>query len=155
MPASTQVTLSGYHCEWIPLDLKLIAPAHGFVGTPMVVTYELKNRSSQLVQLDVGIEGSEAFMFAGYKQVKSEMQFFIWIAFGLFVVWSIYSPEIVTTDRVQSLSADCRQCVFTKVITFHSGKCHRRTGIEARPVKVAFGESTSNTLVCNGKKKKR
>lgn len=63
------MTVIGYFCDWIPLDLKLTVPAHGFVRTPLLVTYHLYNRSHHLLQLDVAMEGSEAFMYAGYKQV--------------------------------------------------------------------------------------
>ncbi|KAJ8917803.1 hypothetical protein NQ315_010709 [Exocentrus adspersus] len=67
---TTQITISGLPCESIPLGLKMIAPAHGFVRTPMVLSYHLQNRSQQLIQLDVFMEASEAFMFAGYKQFQ-------------------------------------------------------------------------------------
>ncbi|KAH1003355.1 trafficking protein particle complex subunit 11 [Dendroctonus ponderosae] len=67
-PTTTQVTLHGHHCDWIPLTLELQAPAHGLVRTPMIIQYQLTNQSSHLVRLDVGMEASEAFMFAGYRQ---------------------------------------------------------------------------------------
>lgn len=60
----------GHTCQWIPLELKMIVPAHGFVRTPLLINYHLFNRSRQLIQLDIAMEGSEAFMYAGYKQVK-------------------------------------------------------------------------------------
>lgn len=55
--------------DWVPLDLKINLPAFGLVRTPLLTTYELHNKSSQLIQLDVSMDASEAFMFAGYKQV--------------------------------------------------------------------------------------
>lgn len=67
---TTEVPIVGLLIEWIPLDLKLNLPAFGLVRTPLLITYHLHNRSSQLIQLDVGIEASEAFMFAGYKQFQ-------------------------------------------------------------------------------------
>lgn len=66
--ASTVVPLHGHHCDWIPLNLKVTIPAHGFVRTPVFIKYQLINQSSHLVQLDVGMEASEAFMFSGYRQ---------------------------------------------------------------------------------------
>ncbi|XP_050304839.1 trafficking protein particle complex subunit 11 [Anthonomus grandis grandis] len=68
LSTTTQITLHGYHCDWIPLNLKLIKPAHGFVRTPVVIKYHLMNQSSHLVQLDVGIEAAEGFMFSGFRQ---------------------------------------------------------------------------------------
>ncbi|XP_060529048.1 trafficking protein particle complex subunit 11 [Cylas formicarius] len=67
---TTQVTLYGYHCDWIPLNLKMTAPAHGFVRTPVIVSYHLINHSSHLVQLNLGMEANdeEAVMFAGYTE---------------------------------------------------------------------------------------
>lgn len=64
----TRVPLHGYHCDWIPLNLKISAPAHGFVRTPVIIQYHLINHSSHLVQLDVGMEASDGFMFSGYRQ---------------------------------------------------------------------------------------
>lgn len=58
--------------DYIPLFLKINLPAYGLVRTPLLVSYEFHNRSHQLVQLDVTMEASEAFMFAGYKQVYSK-----------------------------------------------------------------------------------
>lgn len=69
MSTTSQLTIVGHFCDWIPLDLKLVVPAHGFVRTPLLVSYNLYNRSHHLLQLDVVMEGSEAFMYAGYKQV--------------------------------------------------------------------------------------
>ncbi|KAJ8940840.1 hypothetical protein NQ318_005286 [Aromia moschata] len=67
---TTQVTMYGLTCEWMPVGLKMVAPAHGFVRTPMVLSYCLQNRSRQIIQLDVSVEASEAFMFSGYKQLN-------------------------------------------------------------------------------------
>ncbi|KAF7270948.1 hypothetical protein GWI33_016126 [Rhynchophorus ferrugineus] len=68
LTAVTKVTLHGHHCDWIPLNLKLIAPAHGYVRTPLIIEYHLINHSSHLVQLDGGMETSKAFMYSGYRQ---------------------------------------------------------------------------------------
>ncbi|CAH2008186.1 unnamed protein product [Acanthoscelides obtectus] len=52
----------------MPIGLKLSAPAHGFVRTPMLLRYHVQNRSQHLIQLDVVMQATEAFMFSGYKQ---------------------------------------------------------------------------------------
>lgn len=62
----------GLLVDWVPLDLKINLPAFGLVRTPLLTTYEVYNKSSQLIQLDVSMDASEAFMFAGYKQVNSQ-----------------------------------------------------------------------------------
>ncbi|KRT86775.1 hypothetical protein AMK59_2592 [Oryctes borbonicus] len=68
--AKTEVPLQGLVVDWIPLDIKITLPEHGFVRTPLLVQYHFLNKSHQLIQLDLNMEGSEAFMFAGYKQVE-------------------------------------------------------------------------------------
>lgn len=65
----TQMAVKGLPCEYIPLGLKTTLPPHGLVRTPMVLSYHLVNRSQELINLEVSMEGSEAFMFSGYKQV--------------------------------------------------------------------------------------
>ncbi|CAG9819021.1 unnamed protein product [Phaedon cochleariae] len=65
---STNLHITGLSCDWIPLGIKLRVPAHGFVRTPMILSYLIENRSTDLIQLEVSMEASEAFMFAGYKQ---------------------------------------------------------------------------------------
>ncbi|KAF5306179.1 hypothetical protein FQR65_LT07455 [Abscondita terminalis] len=66
----TQITITGLVVDWIPLDLDLPLPAFGLVRTPLLVTYHFYNRSQQLIQLEMNMEASEAFMFAGYKQLQ-------------------------------------------------------------------------------------
>lgn len=66
---TTNFTVQGLPCESIPLGLKMTVPAHGFVRTPMVISYHLINNSQELINLDVAMESSESFMFSGYKEV--------------------------------------------------------------------------------------
>lgn len=61
--------LKGLPVEEIPLYVDTVLPAYGFVRTPMPLTFQLFNRSQHLIQLDLSMDSSEAFMFAGYKQV--------------------------------------------------------------------------------------
>lgn len=66
---TTQFTVQGLSCESIPIGLKMTLPPHGYVRTPMVLSYHLINNCQELINLDIAMEGSEAFMFSGYKQV--------------------------------------------------------------------------------------
>lgn len=60
----------GLPCDYIPLGIQLSLPAYGLVRTPLLVSYHFQNRSSHLMQLDLSMDASETFMFAGYKQVN-------------------------------------------------------------------------------------
>lgn len=66
---TSEVTVLGLPCEYIPISLSMTAPAHGFVRTPMLLKYHIHNKTTNLIQLDVLMEAREAFMFSGYKQV--------------------------------------------------------------------------------------
>lgn len=61
--------LKGLSVDEVPLFIDTVLPAYGFVRTPMSVTFQLYNRTQHLIQLDLTMDISEAFMFAGYKQV--------------------------------------------------------------------------------------
>lgn len=65
----TTVPITGLTVDWIPLNLRVVLPAHGLVRTPVLIKYHVHNKSHQLIQLDVMMETAEAFMFAGYRQV--------------------------------------------------------------------------------------
>ncbi|XP_017779460.1 PREDICTED: trafficking protein particle complex subunit 11 [Nicrophorus vespilloides] len=67
----TKIPINGLIVDFIPLDLSVSLPAYGLVRTPLLVEYQLKNKSHHLIQLDVSVEGSEAFMFAGHKQFQT------------------------------------------------------------------------------------
>lgn len=69
MPSNTKIPIKGLPVDEVPLRVECQLPAHGYVRTPMFVTFEIHNRSLQLMQLDMNMDASEAFMFAGYKQV--------------------------------------------------------------------------------------
>lgn len=66
---NTRIALKGLPVDEVPLGIESVIPEHGFVRTPMPITFQLQNRSLHLIQLDMAIDASEAFMFAGYKQV--------------------------------------------------------------------------------------
>lgn len=66
----SQMIITGLSVDWLPLDVQLPLPAFGLVRTPQLVSYKFYNRSQQLIQLEMNMEASEAFMFAGYKQLQ-------------------------------------------------------------------------------------
>uniref|UniRef100_A0A0C9PXS3 TRAPPC11_0 protein n=1 Tax=Fopius arisanus TaxID=64838 RepID=A0A0C9PXS3_9HYME len=66
---STSVTLAPLWVEEGPVGIEAKIPAQGWVRTPMCVSYYLKNRSDYLITLKMTMEASDAFMFAGQKQV--------------------------------------------------------------------------------------
>jgi hypothetical protein len=55
--------------ESSPLYVEMNLPAYGWVRTPMAVSYHIHNYTSQLLELELTMEASDAFMFAGHKQV--------------------------------------------------------------------------------------
>ncbi|XP_063238337.1 trafficking protein particle complex subunit 11 [Bacillus rossius redtenbacheri] len=67
---SSSVTLPAVQVEDAPLQVQMVLPAHGWVRTPMAVSYRLTNHTSQLLQLSLSLEASDAFMFAGHKQLR-------------------------------------------------------------------------------------
>ena len=52
----------------IGLEAKL--PAHGWVRTPLLISYFIKNHSDNIITLRLTMKASDAFMFAGQKQVS-------------------------------------------------------------------------------------
>ena len=69
MVTSSTVTLPTLRVENAPIYVEMILPAHGWVRTPMAVSYHIHNHTSRLIDLDLSMEASDAFMFAGHKQV--------------------------------------------------------------------------------------
>jgi hypothetical protein len=55
--------------ESTPLYVEMNLPAHGWVRTPMAVSYHIHNHTTRLLELELSMEASDAFMFAGHKQV--------------------------------------------------------------------------------------
>ncbi|XP_034951307.1 trafficking protein particle complex subunit 11 [Chelonus insularis] len=66
---STSVTLSPIWVEDLVVGLQAKIPAHGWVRTPLCVSYFIKNYSDYLFTLRLTMEASDAFMFAGQKQI--------------------------------------------------------------------------------------
>jgi hypothetical protein len=66
---SSSVTLPTVRVESTPLYVEMNLPAHGWVRTPMAVSYHIHNYTAYLLELELSMEASDAFMFAGHKQV--------------------------------------------------------------------------------------
>lgn len=66
---SSTVTLPTLRVENAPIYVEMVLPAHGWVRTPMAVSYRIHNHTSRLIDVDLSMEASDAFMFAGHKQV--------------------------------------------------------------------------------------
>ncbi|KAK0178490.1 hypothetical protein PV327_007378 [Microctonus hyperodae] len=66
---STSVTLSPLWVEESVVGLDAKIPAHGWVRTPLCVSYFIKNYSDYLFTLRLTMEASDAFMYAGQKQI--------------------------------------------------------------------------------------
>ncbi|XP_014475297.1 PREDICTED: trafficking protein particle complex subunit 11 [Dinoponera quadriceps] len=69
LETSSSVTLAPLCVEDAVIGLEAKMPAHGWVRTPFCISYFIKNHSDYLVTLRLAMEGSDAFMFAGQKQV--------------------------------------------------------------------------------------
>ncbi|XP_058808677.1 trafficking protein particle complex subunit 11 [Phymastichus coffea] len=66
---SSSVTLSPLYVEDAVVGLETKLPPHGWVCTPLCISYYIKNHSDYLISLKLSMEASEAFMFAGHKQI--------------------------------------------------------------------------------------
>ncbi|KAK2581512.1 hypothetical protein KPH14_005173 [Odynerus spinipes] len=66
---SSSVTLAPLWIEDAVISLETELPAHGWVYTPFYVSYIIQNHSDYLITLRLTMEASDAFMFAGQKQV--------------------------------------------------------------------------------------
>lgn len=70
MITSSTVTLPTLRVENAPIYVEMVLPAHGWVRTPMAVSYRIHNHTSRLIDVDLSMEASDAFMFAGHKQLQ-------------------------------------------------------------------------------------
>ncbi|XP_011496669.1 PREDICTED: trafficking protein particle complex subunit 11 [Ceratosolen solmsi marchali] len=66
---SSSVTLTPLWVEDAVIGLETRLPPHGWVRTPLCVSYFIKNHSDYLITLRLTMEANEAFMFAGHKQI--------------------------------------------------------------------------------------
>lgn len=74
LETSSSVTLAPLWIENALIGLEVKLPAHGLVRTPLFVKYFIRNHSDYMIKLRLTMEASEAFMFAGQKQVRNYME---------------------------------------------------------------------------------
>lgn len=79
MVTSSTVTLPTLRVENAPIYVEMVLPAHGWVRTPMAVSYRIHNHTSRLIDVDLSMEASDAFMFAGHKQVINIFCILYWV----------------------------------------------------------------------------
>ncbi|XP_017788618.1 PREDICTED: trafficking protein particle complex subunit 11 [Habropoda laboriosa] len=69
LETSSSVTLAPLWVEDAVIGLEAQLPAHGWVRTPLLISYFIRNHSDYMITLRLTMETSDAFMFAGQKQV--------------------------------------------------------------------------------------
>ncbi|CAK9810108.1 Trafficking protein particle complex subunit 11 [Anthophora plagiata] len=69
LETSSSVTLAPLWIEDAVIGLEAKLPAHGWVRIPLLISYFIRNHSDYMITLRLTMEASEAFMFAGQKQV--------------------------------------------------------------------------------------
>lgn len=69
LETSSSVTLAPLWVEDAIIGLEAKLPAHGWLRTPLLVSYFIRNHSDYMITLRLTMEASDAFMFAGQKQV--------------------------------------------------------------------------------------
>ncbi|XP_076233472.1 trafficking protein particle complex subunit 11 gry isoform X2 [Calliopsis andreniformis] len=69
LETSSSVTLAPLWVEDAVIGLEAKLPAHGWVFKPLLVSYFIKNHSDYMITLRLTMEASDAFMFAGQKQI--------------------------------------------------------------------------------------
>ncbi|XP_054725000.1 trafficking protein particle complex subunit 11-like [Uloborus diversus] len=66
----TDILLPSITVSKPPIYIELESPAHGWVRTPMTLTYSIHNRSTNVQDMELVVESSDAFMYAGNKQMR-------------------------------------------------------------------------------------
>ncbi|XP_051176751.1 trafficking protein particle complex subunit 11 [Leptopilina boulardi] len=69
LETSNSVTLTPLWVENSVIGIEAKLPAFGSVRTPLCITYYIRNHSDFLITLHMTMEASDAFMFAGNKEV--------------------------------------------------------------------------------------
>lgn len=72
---SSSITMPTIRVESTPVSVEMQLPAHGWVRTPMAVSYLIRNHTDELLELELSMEASEYFMFAGHKQVTLSLSY--------------------------------------------------------------------------------
>uniref|UniRef100_A0A1B6BYJ1 Trafficking protein particle complex subunit 11 n=1 Tax=Clastoptera arizonana TaxID=38151 RepID=A0A1B6BYJ1_9HEMI len=98
-----------------PLHLELSMPAHGWVRTPLHVAYILHNNTLGLLNVSLNIDPSDAFMFAGHKQIQFRVlpESFQKLEYNLYPLLSglvalpqikiAVTPETITQQQISEL----------------------------------------------------
>lgn len=71
LETSSSVTLAPLWVEDTIIGLEAKLPAHGWVRTPLFISYLIKNHSDYMITLRLTMEASDAFMVAGQKKVSA------------------------------------------------------------------------------------
>ncbi|KAJ7378712.1 Trafficking protein particle complex subunit 11 [Desmophyllum pertusum] len=66
----TELTFPSVTVESVPFAIQTDLPAYGCVQTPLSVSYLVRNRTLQVQEVEVTVEPSDAFMYAGHKQIQ-------------------------------------------------------------------------------------
>ena len=66
---SSVVVLPNISVRHVPLYVDADFPAYGHVRSKLPIVYNIYNRTAFSQEVEVSIEASDAFMFAGHKQV--------------------------------------------------------------------------------------
>lgn len=78
LPALLPPSLPSSHLPFIyPCFLSPEMPAYGCVQTPLPVSYVIHNRTAVVQEVELSIEPSDAFMYAGEKLVRSTGCFYV------------------------------------------------------------------------------
>ncbi|XP_023232303.1 trafficking protein particle complex subunit 11-like [Centruroides sculpturatus] len=65
----TILNLPSVTVQSTPLFLQFEAPAHGWLRTPLTISYNLHNRTVTVQDIELFVDSSDAFMYAGNKQL--------------------------------------------------------------------------------------
>lgn len=66
----TTVTMPSVVVKPAKLYIETMIPASGMVRTTLPASYTIHNRTDSVLELEIVMDSSEAFMFSGHKQVS-------------------------------------------------------------------------------------
>lgn len=90
----------------VPISITLDVPSHGWVRTPLTISYQVRNRTQQVQEFDFCMDSSDSFMYAGHKQVHFKIlpQDDLILRYNLYPLVSGYVPlpklRMLTHDSV-------------------------------------------------------
>lgn len=94
------VSLPTVNVVRLPVCLQLNMPTDISVESLMTITYSLQNNTDVLHDVDISVESTEAFMFAGHRQVTNYVPFHLFhdhlcyqhIVCWLCFCWRLFAP---------------------------------------------------------------